>query len=114
MVHKPIQLNAGCPPGQSQPFYEVNSDGTTAGTPFTLPPGASFVLTDITAVPANLTSATPTLIGFGLRQAVGSGFAQRWNFAGMSRKTSSEALPRRSYFQRISCCGMYLPQPISA
>ena len=81
MVHTPLQLNAGCPPGQSQPFFIINPDGTS-GPQFKLPVGASFALTDITVVPANMASAAPTLIMFGLRQAVGAGHTQRWNFAG--------------------------------
>lgn len=81
MPSTPIQLNAGCPPGQSQPLFVINPDGTS--TPFKLPPGASFNLTDISIVPAaNLTPATPTQVEVGLRQVVGNGFAQRWNLAG--------------------------------
>jgi hypothetical protein len=82
MLHKPLQLNAGCPPGQSLPFYEFNPDGTASPLPFSLPPGATFALTDLTAVPANLSSAVPTMIAFGLQQAPPSGIVQRWNFAG--------------------------------
>ena len=79
MVYTPLQLNAGCPPGQSQPFFILNPDGTS-GPQFTIPVGASFALTDVSIVPANMTSAVPTLIMVGLRQVSGTGHTQRWNF----------------------------------
>jgi hypothetical protein len=81
VVYTPLQLNAGCPPGQSQPFFILNPDGTS-GPQFTIPVGASFALTDVSIVPANMTSAVPTLIMAGLRQVSGTGHTQRWNFAG--------------------------------
>lgn len=82
MVYTPIQLNAGCPVGQSQPFFQINPDGTS-GAVFALPAGVSFALTDVSIVPANMASAAATLIALGLRQALaGGGFIQRWNFAG--------------------------------
>lgn len=81
MVCTPLQLNAGCPAGQSQSFNQIYPDGTSGGL-FKLPVGASFALTDISVVPANMASAAPTLISFGLRQVLGAGHVQRWNFAG--------------------------------
>jgi hypothetical protein len=80
MIYTPLQLNAGCPPGQSQPFFSLKADGTSGL--FSLPAGTIFALTDISIVPANLNSATPTLIQVGIRQVLGPGHVQRWNFAG--------------------------------
>lgn len=80
MIYTPLQLNAGCPPGQSQPLWSIKPDGSSVQ--FTIPHGAVFNLTDISIVPANMSSATPALIGVGLRQVVGTGHTQRWNFAG--------------------------------
>jgi hypothetical protein len=80
MVSTPLQLNAGCPAGQSQPFYSLRSDG--ASILFKLHAKSMFALTDVSIVPANMSSATPTLIAAGIRQVLGAGHVQRWNFAG--------------------------------
>jgi hypothetical protein len=80
MPRRLMQLNAGCPPGQSQPLFVINPDGTS--TPFNLPPGESFNVTDISIVIANLSSSTPVEVLVGLRQVVTGGHVQRWNLAG--------------------------------
>jgi hypothetical protein len=80
MIYTPLHLNAGCPPGQNQPFNSLGPDGTTA--PFALPAGSKFALTDVSVVIANIGSATPPLVQVGIRQVLGSGHVQRWNFAG--------------------------------
>jgi hypothetical protein len=80
VIYTPVQLNAGCPPGQSQPFSSMKPDGTAVL--FSLPAGSIFNLTDVSIVPANMTSAAPTLIMIGLRQVIPGGHVQRWNFAG--------------------------------
>jgi hypothetical protein len=82
MVHTPLQLNAGCPPGQNQPFYSLTPAGNSVL--FTLPAGMKFALTDISIVNASGSSATPTLIAAGIRQVLGAGHVQRWNFAGFT------------------------------
>jgi hypothetical protein len=80
MVYTPLHLNAGCPAGQSQPFYSLRPDGVSI--PFKLHATTMFALTDVSIVPANMSSATPTLIAAGIRQVLGTGHVQRWNFAG--------------------------------
>jgi len=80
MICEPLHLIAGCGPGQSQPFFSLQPDGSSAL--FTLPAGAIFNLTDISVVPANITSPTPTFVMFGLRQQISTGTVQLWNFAG--------------------------------
>jgi hypothetical protein len=80
MSSKSIQLNAGCPPGQSQPLFQFNPDGTS--TLFSIPSGMTFNLTDISIAIAQPPSATPMEILVGLQQTIPGGQAQRWNFAG--------------------------------
>lgn len=80
MAQVPLHLNAGCPGGQSQPFFEMKPDGTSA--PFSLPAGMKFNMTDISIVPAQLSSPQAVLAMIGLRQTIPGGHCQQWNFAG--------------------------------
>jgi hypothetical protein len=80
MACTPLQLNAGCPAGQSQPFYSIGSDGTQIL--FNLPTGLKFALTDISLVIANISPGPPTLVSAGIQQTVGTNQVQRWVFAG--------------------------------
>jgi hypothetical protein len=80
MIYTPLHLIAGCATGQSQPFFSLKPDGNSML--FSLPSGAIFNLTDLSVIPANMTLSAPTLIMFGLRQVLGTGTVQLWNFAG--------------------------------
>jgi hypothetical protein len=84
MAKKNLQLNAGCPPGQSQPLFVINPDGTSVL--YSIPAGGTFNLTDISIVIATAIPPAPPLISVGLTQVQGAGSTQRWNFAGYLSK----------------------------
>jgi hypothetical protein len=112
VARKILQLNAGCPPGQNQPPWAVNPDGTMSSAPYSIPSGQRFYLTDISFLIATSMPTTPSLIAVGLKQSVGSGTAQRWNFVGyLSRnfeRNFSIPIVFSTDFQVSNECGTYL------
>jgi|ERR1700735_132103 len=103
------ELNAGCPPGQHQPFNSLGPDGTTAL--FALPAGSKLAFTDVSVVIANIGSATPTLVQVGIRQVL----VVDTSSAGISPdtpfKTWSEASRFQLCSQQILNCGTYRIPP---